>query len=298
MNLSLLSDSYHYCSEISRNSGSNFYRSFSLLTTPRRQAMEALYAFARWTDDLSDQAGTATEKRERLLQWRDFVKQLSSAPAQELHISRHPQLGDSHRLWPALADSLERYRIPTNLLSDLVDGVMLDLDEVFLPNRNALNHYCYSVAGTIGLACLHIWDGPYQTMRAAAIDCGFAFQMTNILRDIREDAFRQRIYIPQESLEKYGCSREQWLLGIPSGNWTELLEDYLQMTEQAYHSGWQLHPHLASDGKKMFSLMWKSYHAILEEIRHQPAVVWKKRISVPMWKKAKLFLTHFGPLAP
>jgi|688.fasta_scaffold16076_7 phytoene synthase len=292
-----LTASYQYCATIARESGSNFYRSFSLLEPQRRQAMEALYAFARWSDDLSDLPGEANQKRSRLEHWQaELERYCHGNEIPEIASNQDPQT-DVNLLWPALRDAQQRYRIPIEVLRDLVEGVKLDIDMVRLRDRDQLERYCYCVAGTVGLACLHIWEAPVDRLRNVAIDCGFAFQITNILRDVLEDTRRQRIYLPEADLQVYGCDAASWLRAEPAGDWLGLVRKYITDADAAYRRSWEIHTHLPPDAKKMFSLMWRSYHAILEEIQRQPETIWKRRLSVPLWKKAKLFLTHFGPLS-
>lgn len=292
-----LAASYQYCSTVAKESGSNFYRSFSLLEPQRRQSMEALYAFARWTDDLSDQPGLPAEKRERLKQWQQELERSCSTPGSFDNTHESSINPQANLLWPALRDTQLRYRIPIAVLRDLVEGVLLDIDAVQIRDRQELEHYCYCVAGTVGIACLHIWEAPVERLHSVAIDCGFAFQITNILRDVLEDARRNRIYLPSTDLIAYQCDTQKWLHEHPDGNWLELIRKYAKEADSAYQRSWEIHAYLPNDAKKMFSLMWQSYHAILEEIQRQPESIWKKRLSVPLWKKAKLFFTHFGPLS-
>lgn len=292
-----LAASYHYCSRMARDSGSNFYRSFSLLEPQRKQAMEALYAFARWTDDLSDQAGEPQDKATRLRAWQRELESRYQASIEKNNGRESTVAFDDNQLWPALIDSMHRYRIPLQILLDLVAGVQLDVDSVRIETRSELERYCYCVAGTIGIACLHIWEGPVERLQSAAIDCGFAFQITNILRDVMEDARRQRIYLPQADLLEFQCDPLSWIAERPTGDWLGLIRRYIQAADSAYEKSWEIHAHLPPDAKKMFSLMWQSYHAILDEIAKQPELIWQRRLSVPLWKKAKLFFTHFGPLS-
>jgi phytoene synthase len=292
-----LTASYQYCATVARESGSNFYRSFSLLEPQRRQAMEALYAFARWSDDLSDQPGEAEDKRARLQNWQvELERHCNPAGPSGVSLESNSS-GQVKYLWPALRDAQQRYHIPVEVLRDLVEGVKLDIDAVQIRDRKQLEHYCYCVAGTVGIACLHIWEAPVERLQTVAIDCGFAFQITNILRDVLEDARRHRIYLPQTDLHTYGCDAESWLKAEPVGDWLGLVRKYIEEADAAYQRSWEIHSHLPADAKKMFSLMWRSYHAILDEIQRQPDSIWKRRLSVPLWKKAKLFLTHFGPLS-
>lgn len=309
--------SYRWCYRVAKKSGSSFYRAFWLLDKPQREAMFALYAFARITDDLGDdcrsigertddknQAGLEVQslkvRRLRLQLWRNRLlmylgSDLPVDPASSLESSDSTEanryLAQFDSLWPALIDTVHRYRIPTRIIQDLIDGVSSDLGRVRMPDWTALDNYCYKVASTIGLACTCIWQAHASMPKQSAIDCGIAFQLTNILRDLAEDAQRERIYIPLEELRRFGCDTSSWLAGAPNGNWLGLVEHTLQRAKDFYASGAQTIDHLPPRGKKMFWLMWSSYRELLDAIAAQPEQLWSdRRIRVSRSRRMGLLL--------
>lgn len=289
-----LARSYDWCYRVARDSGSSFYRAFWLLDRPQRSAMFALYAFSRITDDLSDAPCDLETRSANLRAWqallserlpqsnekRDDVAPLwpAHSPERGLMLTERPAaLAGYERLWPALAHAVKSYRIPVRLLQDLVAGVAMDLQPVRLPDWPAVDRYCYHVASTVGLACTSIWQAANSLPKGPAIDCGLAFQLTNILRDLREDAARDRIYLPIVELEKYGCDSQSWLAGAPRGDWLELVASVIERTRTLYSSGAQTIDHLPPRGARMFWLMWSNYRQLLEAIDRQKEHLWSDR---------------------
>ncbi|HND55008.1 MAG TPA: squalene/phytoene synthase family protein, partial [Pirellulaceae bacterium] len=195
MSLSL-AESYRWCARTTWRAGSSFYWALWLLPAQRRLAMQALYAFARHTDDLSDDPSddfalggeTTTRRRAALAGWRSAVEAAFADPDEAI-AGRSPS-----PLLPAVADTLRRFSIPPRHLLAIIDGVERDLDPVRYQTFAELRSYCELVASAVGLACLKIWgcDAPPATPHA--IECGVAFQLTNILRDVGEDLRRGRLY--------------------------------------------------------------------------------------------------------
>ncbi len=189
----ILRTSYRWARELTQASRSNFYYSLLALPRPLFRDMCALYAFMRVSDDLGDDNRLSLAERSALLaQWRVDVDQaLDGADF------RHPAL-------PALADVVARHRIPRETLFAVIDGVQMDLDAAGFETFADLADYCYHVAGAVGLCCLHIWGFDSSDAPPLAIDCGRAFQLTNILRDVAEDARMGRCYLPREDLRRFG----------------------------------------------------------------------------------------------
>src|SRR5438105_3636026 len=197
----MLVRSYAYCERLARREAGNFYHAFRVLPRPQQRAMCALYAFLRVTDDLADAPGPAADKRARLADWR---RQLTAA------LDGH----DRHRLHPALRHTVQSYHIPRQYLDDVLDGVAMDLDPVHYPTFGDLYRYCYRVASAVGLACIHIWGFTDEQAKAYAEAAGVAFQLTNILRDLGEDAGRGRVYLPREDLERFGYGEDDLRAGV------------------------------------------------------------------------------------
>ncbi|MBV9676555.1 MAG: phytoene/squalene synthase family protein, partial [Acidobacteriaceae bacterium] len=183
-----LGDSYRYCRQIARKRAKNFYYSFLLLEKPQRDAMCAIYAFMRQCDDLSDDPADSDQTKvgQSIALWR---LQLERALRGEF---------DSHPLWPAFHDTVQRYQIPHRFFQEMIDGITSDLEPRQVQTYDELYRYCYQVASVVGLTIIHIFG--FQSVRALLLaeKCGIAFQLTNILRDVREDAGLGRVYLPAE----------------------------------------------------------------------------------------------------
>ena len=190
--------SYEYCRCVARSRAKNFYYSFLLLTRQQRKAMCAIYAFMRRCDDLSDEPGAS---RQALEQWRgELVQSLDGRMAE-------------HPLWPAFCHTVRRFGIPSEYFHEMIDGVVGDLEPRRFQTFAELYRYCYQVASVVGLTCIHIFGFDTKTALPLAEKCGVAFQLTNILRDIREDLERGRIYLPGEDLERFQVTEADLRMG-------------------------------------------------------------------------------------
>ncbi len=295
-----LIDSQYYCRQIVERSGSSFRKSFSFLRADARDAMHTLYAFARLTDDLADNGdvdrAAAIDACRHLHRW---LAQLAITDLEDdsrivthtadLSVSLKPFV----RLMPALSVLVNRDQVDPERLRDLVRGAEFDLQEpVYVKTDEELGMYCRWVASSVGLACVQIWKGNLAACEEAAIQCGIAFQLTNILRDVSEDGKLGRLYLPDAELLKYGCDRQSFLNGKPLGDWRALMRSYVQRAKALYQQGWQVYDHLPMDGQRMFSLMWTSYRALLDAIDANLDQVWTKRIRLSYAKKSALYLQH------
>jgi phytoene synthase len=267
-----LARSYRYCEEVTRREAGNFYPAFLLLPPPRRRAMCALYTFMRIADDLSDEAAPLEIKRQQLTHWRHGLHKALSDRAQ------HP----SH---PALAHTVEQYKIPPRYLEAVIDGVEMDLEPVVYRTFEELRNYCWHVASVVGLSCIHIWG--FHGLRATqyAEDAGIAFQLTNILRDLGEDAGRGRIYLPSEDLERFGYSADRLRQGVCDPSFRELMRFEIARARDFYQSGWRLVPCLSPAGQAVFLMMARTYRHLLCEIEKRDYDVFRGRAKVPRWKK-------------
>lgn len=260
--------------------------------------MFAFYAFAKLLDETGDS--------------RTYPQPSVSPPSQELQQRRFETfraiasgdrwsscagLDDLLMIQPALHAAAQEYGITSDLLLDMIDGVQSDCkDEVRMADVAALDRYCYQVAGTVGLGCLAIWGASISSDDAAftaALRCGEAFQRTNILRDVAEDAACNRIYIPSSKLNEFQCDSDAWLAKSKPTNWLEFVEDWFLETELKYEQSWQLCALLPIDGQKMFSLMWRTYRAVLLELRSQADRIWEQRLALSRSTKMMLALQHF-----
>jgi phytoene synthase len=259
-----LATCYRHCRQIVSRSGSNFALAFWLLPRPKREAMHALYAFARLTDDLGDGDGSISERQAKLTQWRRSLE-LADAP-----------------VTAAMRDTARRYEIPPALLDEIISGVERDLTQTRYATWTDLQSYCYQVAGAVGLACLHVWGYRGPAPDALARTCGEAFQLTNILRDVREDADRGRCYLPQEDLRKFELTFDAPLRPGLLPRFDALMAFELDRAERLFEEAAELHQVLSRDGQRVFRLMFGRYRAILAKIRTKPRAVLERRLSLSL----------------
>jgi phytoene synthase len=264
----LLEQSYSYCRRVARRRARNFYYAFVLLDRAERRAMCALYAFMRRCDDLSDEPGAA---RAAIEVWRAELE-----AALEGRYSSHP-------LWPAFHDSVRRYGIPREYFFEMIEGVRSDLEPRRVETFEELYRYCHQVASVVGLAVIHILGFRSPQALPLAEKCGVAFQLTNILRDLREDAGRGRVYVPAEDLERFGVTPWE---RTPA--FLELLR-FEAARARSYYEESRLLLGLVEPSRRRF--LWtliELYRRLLERVERAGYEVLDRRVSLPVWEKAFL----------
>jgi 15-cis-phytoene synthase len=196
-----VSGAYEHCEMLTRRASSNFYWGFRLLPHDRRRALCAVYAFCRAADDLADEPGRDTDPRRLLARWHEELERAyAGRPV--------------HPVGVALADTVARFAIPREHFDAVIAGVEMDLDrDRYETWEGDLEQYCYRVAGAVGLVCIEIFGYRDAWARQYAVELGLAFQLTNILRDVADDAQRGRIYLPRADLKRFGCREEDVLVG-------------------------------------------------------------------------------------
>lgn len=241
--------------------------------------MCVLYAFMRHTDDLGDREDLSIDQRRALLkQWRTDVQSALAG-------------GDgAHPLLPALGDVVQKCQIPEEHLQEVISGVESDLDLETFSTFEQLEKYCYQVAGVVGLCCLKIWGYRNDEAIPAAIACGTAFQLTNILRDLREDAGRGRVYLPQEELARFGVSFDQIRSGEVTPEFRELMRLQVARAWDFYHRAAPLYHDLSSSGQRIFVAFCEVYSSLLKEIERADYDVLTRRISLARLKKGWIAL--------
>jgi phytoene synthase len=243
--------------------------------------MCALYAFLRHTDDLADEPASPAWKAQAIESWRLELEGALAGGA-----SHWPGL-------PAVADTVTRHGIPVHLLHEVIEGVSMDIQPRRYATFTDLALYCHHVASAVGLCCLHIWgyrsNGGEAERLAEA--CGIALQLTNIIRDVREDAASGRIYLPTEDLDRFGVDALELLAsGPPREPLRALLAFQAERALGYYAEAYQLAPLVSSKGRPVFLTIVGTYRGLLEEIVIRNYNVLDGRVSLPKWRKAVVVL--------
>jgi len=285
-----LEASYRYCRQVARRSHSSFYPSFMLLSKPKRRAMHALYAFMRHTDDLGDSPLEPAARAAALARWRDS---LTAALRGRFSPGQEPNPNDGSQLLPALADTVARYRIPPGHLEAVIEGQEMDLQPARYDRFADLAVYCEKVASAVGLACIYVWGFRDPAALEPARKCGIAFQLTNILRDLKEDLARGRLYLPLEDLRACGLTAED-LFALRSGSrFLRLLSLEVDRAERLYQEAAELTQWLEPEGRRIFGMMNDLYRRLLEKIRRSGDRILHERISLGRWAKLRIGLAWF-----
>jgi phytoene synthase len=272
-----LARSYAYCERLARREAGNFYPAFRLLPQGQRRAMCALYAFLRIADDLGDNPGDLADKRARLDEWRCGL---------DLALTGRYE----HPLHEALGHTVAEHRIPVEYLHDVLDGVEMDLTPMSYDTFEALRLYCYRVASAVGLACIHIWGFSEPRARDHAESAGVAFQLTNILRDLGEDAGRGRLYLPAEDLARFGYDPQALRRGERDDRFRALMRFEVERARGFYQSSEPLAELLPPAGRAVFLVLTRTYRALLDAIEGRDYDVFSRRVSVSPWRKMFLAL--------
>jgi phytoene synthase len=280
---STIEDSYRYCRQVAKERAKNFYYSFLLLERPQRDAMCAIYAFMRQCDDLSDDPAVreAGLSHQNISLWRV-----------ELDRALKGQVGE-HPLWPAFCDTVHRYSIPHRFFHEMIDGVMSDIEPRQIETYEELYQYCYRVASVVGLTIIHIFG--FQSVRALLLaeKCGIAFQLTNILRDVREDAEMGRVYLPREDLRRFGVSAEQLRLGMENERFRKLMHFEVGRARVCYEESAPLTDLIAKKSRRSLWALRQIYLLLLARIERSNYAVLTRRISVPKTTKLALLMMAF-----
>lgn len=266
-----LAASYAWCERVARERAKNFYYSFLLLDRERRNAMCAVYAFMRLCDDLSDEPGAGSAEH-----FRDWRKQTESALQGAT---------GNHPLWAAFHDAAVRYKIPHEYFHHMIDGVESDLDFQPVESYEQLYRYCYRVASVVGMTVVHILGFQDAAALPLAERCGVAFQLTNILRDVKEDFDNGRIYLPAEDRRRFDVADFDLGAERVSPPLRELLAFEAERAEQLYRESAPLVAMVNEEGRPMLRAIIEIYHGLLERIRASNYEVLEQRIAVPTARK-------------
>ncbi len=274
---------YGTCDEITRRAAANFYYGIRLLSRPKRQAMSAVYAFARRVDDIGDENLDPDTALAALAAERARLRTLADADGDGWSDVRLPVEGEPDPVILALADARRRYDLPLDALELLIDGVEHDVNGTRYETFDELVDYCRAVAGSIGRLCLAIFtDGHVNGTSALADDLGVAMQLTNILRDIREDQGRGRVYLPGEDLRRFDCVD---LDTAPEERTAALIRFEAARAQDWFDHGMRLVDELEPRSASCVLAMTGIYRSILGRIIRDPAEVMRGRISLRPWEK-------------
>ena len=277
-----IEQSYRFCHAVAKRAGSNFYPCFVVLPEPQRRAMEAVYAFMRHTDDLGDRPSSSGPSRLIQLQaWRaalDRALQGEPIPSDDGHPAFEKNL--AAQILPAVADTVRRFHIPPEHLHAVIDGVEMDLKGHTYETFDELAEYCHRVATAVGLSCIHIWGFHGDEAIHPARCCGLAVQLTNILRDLKEDAQMGRIYLPREDFQRCGYSADALGRGETGEAFDRLMEMEIARARGFYREGARLFDYLEPVGRPVLGMILGVYYRLLGKIERDPAAVFVRRVRL------------------
>lgn len=273
-----LSDSYDRCIEIAKTRAANFYRAFEILPSENHRGICALYAFARLADDYSDDEtdpDKALANAQRLR--KDLERALAGTP------NGHPAL-------PAVVDTVHKFKIDPKYLYQLLDGTAMDASKHRFETWQETYDYCYHVASVVGIMTIHVFGfrDPDGDALHLAEETGIAFQLTNILRDIKEDSERGRIYLPLEDLRRFNVPEEDVLACKLSPQLRQLIAFEVDRARAYYQSGKKLVPLIDKECRPAYEVLVEIYHALLEKFPKKNYDVLSGRISLSFVEKARL----------
>jgi phytoene synthase len=274
-----LAHSYRYCHSVSRRQAKNFYYSFLVLPPEKRNALCAIYAFMRYCDDIADSPGAPSTKRGYLDAW-----------GRALSDAMRGDCGDSPIL-PAFRDTVERFAIPARLFEELIEGAAMDLEDRRYQTFEELRQYCYRVASVVGLVCIRIFgyegqgEAGGRVAEEHAEQLGIAFQLTNILRDIPEDAAMGRIYLPLDDLAAFGYPEADLLAGVVDDRFLRLVQFEARRAREYYEKARPLLPLLHPSSRPCLAAMYGIYGGILDRIERQGYNVFAGRARLSPWRK-------------
>ena len=268
-----LSESYRCCRDIAKKRAGNFYYSFAVLPRAKREAMCAVYAFMRYCDDIADDPGLRSSREGMLEKWRE-----------SLELAARGQYGGSPIL-RAFHDTMLKFGIPAQYFHLLIDGAAMDLSVNRYHTFDQLYDYCYKVASAVGLVCIHIFGFDAPDAKQYAEYCGIAFQLTNILRDLKEDARMGRVYIPEDDLWAFDYSAEDLAHEVQDDRYYALMKFEVDRARDFYRAARPLVPLIHDSGRPGLCAMIGIYSGILDKIERNNYDVFASDISLSKTQK-------------
>ncbi|MCH8108622.1 MAG: phytoene/squalene synthase family protein [Chloroflexi bacterium] len=280
---------YDYCQRIAKEHAKNFYYAFRTLPTKKRRAIYSAYAFCRYCDDIADEDNPFDEKERLFSETRQLLLE-----SQKGH-TKGP-------LFTALDDASHVFGIPYKYYEEVIEGVEMDLTWKRFQTFEELRAYCYKVASIVGLICIEVFGYRDPKAKEYAIDLGIAMQLTNILRDVKEDAERGRIYIPLDEINSYGYSEQDLMDGVVNEPFRRLMRFQTERARRYFDSGSQLFPLLSPESRVCPAVLHGLYSAVLERIESSGFNVFEKRIGLTTREKllitARLWAANRWPSLP
>jgi phytoene synthase len=268
--------SYKYCREVARRRARNFYYSFIVLPRGKRDAMCAVYAFMRYCDDIADDPDLKLNRGEMLQRWR---RSLDTAAAVDYQDSS---------ILPAFHDTVRKFGIPLDYFHQLIDGAAMDLSIDHYDTFDQLHDYCYKVASVVGLVCIHIFGFDSPDAKKYAEYCGIAFQLTNILRDLKADAANGRVYLPEEDLRAFGYGADELASGVRDERFYKLMRFEVARARGYYKAALPLVDMVHESGRPGLCAMIEIYAGILNAIERSHYDVFRHPISIPKTRKVAI----------
>ncbi len=291
-----LIQSHRLCRQIARRTAKNFYYSFLTMPAAKRQALCAIYAFMRRSDDIADCTANPAVALAGLRQWRASVE----AAFRSAGILSNKETGPNGQaacpaeaILPALVDTVQRYRIAPRYFLELLDGTEMDQSVTRYETFDELYRYCYRVASCVGLIVLPVFGYDEDDALAPAEACGIAFQLTNILRDVKEDAHMGRIYLPLEDLRQFGVSEDDVMSGNLTPRFRELLKFEADRAREYYRKAQPLLGMVAQDSRATLAVMIEIYGGILDKIVARDYDVFTERARLSTTEKLKIVIQNW-----
>ena len=284
-----LERAYDYCRRITRSQAKNFYFAFRTLPADKRRAIYATYAFCRVCDDIADGDRPTEEKRRLLSETRERLHQSSDA-------------GAAHPVFMALKDAADSFQIPAHYFEEVINGVETDLGRTRFENFQELQAYCYKVASIVGLISIEVFGYEDPRTKQYAIDLGIAMQLTNILRDVNEDAGRGRIYIPLDEMSRFGYTEGELQDGVVNEAFRDLMSFQVERARRFFDTGRCLIPLVPQRSTACPALLLAVYSAILDRIESSGYRVFDGRIALSTTEKliitARIWARSLIPTVP
>ena len=268
-----LDAAYDLCKRITKAEAKNFYYAFRTLPSAKRRAIYAAYAFCRVCDDISDEDLPLDEKLGRFAHTRELLTQ-----------GRNEQTADP--VVAALSDAATTFEIPWNLFEQIVDGVEMDLERTRYETFEELWEYCYKVASVVGLVSVEIFGhDEHPNAERYAVDLGLAMQLTNIIRDVKEDASRGRIYFPQSDMRRFGYSEQDLMNDVLNESFRDLMRLQIERARRYFETGRRLIPLLSQDSRACTAVLIEVYSGILDRIEAADYDVFSQRVTLTTSEK-------------